>query len=678
MQIEKLVSPLVPYQFPAFYRDQGPNFIAFVQAYYQWMEQNGQVLNVSRSALDYMDIDTTLDSFIQYFKDKFINSLPENVVADKRLLIKHITDLYNAKGTERGYKLLFRMLFNEDIEVYIPGEHIMKSSDSTWYVPTYIEVTDTPFNGSLIGKKIYTSGGATAIVESTYKKVVQGKTVNVIYISAIDGEFKSGQKILSFDVPAITTNNAPIIIGSLSTISVTSGGTGYNPGDLLTIQGSGSGGTAQVLTTTNQNGKVSLYLKNGGFGYTVNAIVSITGGSGSGASANVGGLTNKQTYSVITDNISGFLSTTLEYSIQTMALGVNTVVGSFSSNNTVTSAANVIHLDVSYVSGQVTAGETLSNSSLNITGLQVYKPDQTVLYITGTDANMTNANLVPGIILVSNSTGSVVKVRSTWPKVRVTSNGIVNSAASNSSVITVFNSTANIGYFIPGSTLTDANTGATATIHSVARQTDWGGFPAAGSITNLDTQLNASLNIQNLEIGTITYLKNINPGNGYSSSPTVTITEPNIYNLRISDGVGGFWGYDANVVASAGNANGIVTSVKVVDSGFSYNPDETVIMSNNTNPTAVTGVSIVETHGIGLGSFKNNIGFLSDDQYIQDSSYYQVYSYEILASRMLDTYKKLVEDLVHPTGIALFGRYSLKSELTNQDSQPVYLNIAQS
>jgi len=55
-----------------------------------------------------------------------------------------------------------------------------------------------------------------------------------------------------------------------------------------------------------------------------------------------------------------------------------------------------------------------------------------------------------------------------------------------------------------------------------------------------------------------------------------------------------------------------------------------------------------------------------------------VYSYEILASRMLDTYKKLVEDLVHPTGIALFGRYSLKSELTNQDSQPVYLNIAQS
>ena len=678
MEIEKLVSPLIQYQFPQFYREEGPDFIAFVAAYYEWMEQSGQVLNVSRSMLEYKDIDTTLETFIQFFKNKYINSLPETIVADKRLLIKHITDLYNAKGTERGYRLLFRMLFNEDIDIYIPGHHLIKSSDATWYVPTYIEVSDTEFNGSLTGKKIYTSGGATAIVESTYKKIVQSKTVCAIYISSIDGEFKSGEKILSFDIPEINSNNAPIIIGSLSTISVTSGGTGYKPGDILSIQGSGQGGSAQVLTTTNQNGKVSLYLKNGGFGYTVNAIISITGGSGTGASASVGGLTNKQTYSIITDEINSFIDTVLEYSIQTMALGVNNIVGSFSSNNKVTSSANVIHLDVKYVSGQVASGESLSNSSLGISGLIAYNSDHSVLYITGTDVNITNANLVPGVILVSNTSAAAVKINSTWPKVTVTSNAIVNSAASNASVITVFNATSNVGYFIPGSTLTDANTGATATITSVHRQTDWGGFVAAGSITNLDTQLNASLNIQNLEVGTITYLKNINPGNGYSSSPTVTVTEPNIYNLRIADGLGGFWGHDANVVATAGTANGIVTAVKVIDSGFSYNPDETVVMSNNTNPTAVTGVSIVETHGVGLGYSKNNVGFLSDQQFIQDSSYYQVYSYEIIASRMLDTYKKLVEDLVHPTGTALYGKYSLKSYITDQDSQPVYINVTQS
>jgi hypothetical protein len=291
---------------------------------------------------------------------------------------------------------------------------------------------------------------------------------------------------------------------------------------------------------------------------------------------------------------------------------------------------------------------------------------------------MNNANLVPGIILVSNTSNSVVQVNSTWPKVTVTSNGVVNAAASNSTYITVFNATSNIGYFIPGSTLTDANTGATATITAVNRLTDWGGFTGAAGISNLDTPLNQVLNTKVLQVGTITYLKNINPGNGYSSSPTVTITEPDIYSLRISDGLGGYWGADAEVIASAGTANGIVTAIKVIDSGFSYNPDETVILSNNTNPTAVTGVSIVETHGIGRGSFLNKNGFLSDTEYIQDSNYYQVYSYEIVAPRMLDTYRKLVEDLIHPSGIALFGKYSIKSALTNQDSQPVYLNITQS
>jgi hypothetical protein len=678
MQIEKLISPLIAYQFPQFYRDEGPDFIAFVTSYYEWMEQSGQVINVSREMLDYKDIDTTLDSFVQHFKNKYIDSLPENIVADKRLLLKHITDLYNAKGTDRGYRLLFRMLFNEDIDIYVPGQHLIKSSDSKWYVPTYIEVTETPEISLLIGKKIYTRNGGAAVVESTSKKIIQGKTVNIIYISSIEGEFKNGQKVLSLDVPAITEDNAPLIIGSLSTISVTSGGANYKVGDLLNVEGSGQAAIAQVVSTTNQNGKVSFYLKNGGSGYTVNAIVSITGGYGSGASANIGGITNKQTYSLVTDVINGLKDTVLEYSTQTMQLGVNSVSGTFGANNTVTSSANVRHLDVSYLSGSITSGESISNTALGITGITVYNSDHAVLYITGTDQNITNANLVHGITLISNVTNSIVKVNSTWPKVTVTSNGLINAAASNSTVKVVYNPTSNIGYFIPGSTITSSNSGATATVTSVTRTTDWGGFPAAGVITNLDTQLNVALNIKVLEVGTITYLKNINPGTGYSENPIVTITEPDIYNLRISDGKGGFLGYNAEVITNAGSSDGIVTAVKIVDSGYGYNQNETNILSSTAdNPTSVYGTSIVETHGVGMGYFLNNTGFLSDTEYLQDSSFYQIFSYEIVASRMIDTYRKLVEDLVHPTGIALYGRYSFKSELTNQDSQPVYISATQ-
>jgi hypothetical protein len=43
-QIEEYISPLIEGQFPAFYRDEGQLFIAFVKAYYEWAESNLQLL----------------------------------------------------------------------------------------------------------------------------------------------------------------------------------------------------------------------------------------------------------------------------------------------------------------------------------------------------------------------------------------------------------------------------------------------------------------------------------------------------------------------------------------------------------------------------------------------------------------------------------------------------------
>jgi hypothetical protein len=82
--------------------------------------------------------------------------------------------------------------------------------------------------------------------------------------------------------------------------------------------------------------------------------------------------------------------------------------------------------------------------------------------------------------------------------------------------------------------------------------------------------------------------------------------------------------------------------------------------------------------GKGDGSWADNNGFLSDITKIQDSYYYQSFSYEIVASRMLSTYETLVRDLVHPSGIALFGKYQLRSELLDQPSQPIQFAITQS
>jgi len=682
MKIEKFISPLIEKQFPSFYREEGQNFIEFVKTYYEFLEQSGNVIEASRSILEYGDIDETKEEFLKYFKNKYINSLPENVLTDKRLLIKHVANLYNSKGSERGYRLLFRLLFNEDIDFYIPGEHLFKPSESKWNVPRYIEVTASKYLDDMIGYKIHNGNGSSALVESVYTKNINGKSVNIVYISNLIGAFSYGDKIYCDEVPEINSNNAVNVFGSLSGVSLTSGGINYNVGDLLNVSGAGQDAVARVSSVEEQNGRVRFKLVNGGFGYSLNAITTVTGGGGAGADFEVGGLTNKQIFVINNDIINPLVNVNLEYANQNMQIGMSNVTGTFANGQLVTSSTNATHIDVAYISGVVTVGESLSNSTLGISNLYVYKSEDSVIYVSGPDDMLTSANLVSNTILVSNSTLSSVKINSTYPKVTITGNGIVNAAASSPTSLALYNPSSNIGYFAIGSTIT-SNGGATANVTSVTRIQDWRLsntyplFPVSTANVNLDTTIEQALKLTLLEVGTITYLKNINPGSGYSSDPTVTVTEPDIKDLQISDGFGGFWGQDAVVTASAGNEKGIVTGVTLIDSGFGYKKNENLIMTNPTNETTVFGVGIVENAGIGTGYWSDNISFISDDKRIQDSNFYQIFSYEIGSARMIETYRNLVESLVHPTGIALFGKFSIKSTIINEPSENMFFSLTQ-
>lgn len=278
MQIEKIISPFIESQFPQFYQEEGPVFIEFVKAYYEWMEATGNVTNLSRSLLSDRDLDTTLPNYITYFKNKYVNSLPENVLADKKLLIKHILELYRSKGTESSYKLLFKMLFNEDIETYLPSSQIFKPSNGEWVTPTYIEVSDNPHLARMIGNKIYsTSTLSTAVVENYYVKTVNDKVINVLVLSNLFGNIKYGEKILCEALPEITVATAPISFGSLTSVSIVNGGLDYNIGDILTVKYGGAGGLAKVKAVTGKNGEVSFSLIKGGTGFSLDAAVNVDG-----------------------------------------------------------------------------------------------------------------------------------------------------------------------------------------------------------------------------------------------------------------------------------------------------------------------------------------------------------------------------------------------------------------
>jgi hypothetical protein len=589
-KIEKFISPFIPQQFPSFYKDSGPNFIAFVKAYYEWLESSGQTLDHSRSLLDYNDIDTTETQFLIYFKNTYLNSLPESILVDKRLLVKHILDLYRSKGTPRSYELLFRLLFNESIELYIPGNFLLKPSDGEWVVPRYIEVSDSPYLENLIGKQIYNSSkNATAVVETVNQKIINNRLIHVIYISSVDGRFKYGEKILSESVPEITLDNAPSILGSLTAVAIENGGYGFNQGDIVNIYGSGVVGKGRIASVRNENGKVNFTLVNGGSGYSINAIVTVA---------------------------------------TTVNLNITNPVSSFNIDDKVTSSNTTAN-------GTVTFANSSFIQLINFsTGIN--------FYIGDTITNGSGATAVISNVIGGGGTGATFSV-----------GGLVNKE------------------------IVYVNTDYISNYLNASLSLTWA-FPR-NAVANLSSIIGDTLQYKTMEIGTIAFLSRINPGTGYSASPYLTVKEPDIIGQGISDGFGGIKGNNAIVTTSISNSQGIATSVQIINSGFGFTPIDTVYLSTLYNTgVVITGSAVIDTDGVGDGYWKNNKGFVSDIMMIQDSYYYQNLSYEILVNRMLSVYENLVRDLIHPSGIALFGRFRLRNELISDQSTPKSFSLTQS
>src|SRR6185437_13083421 len=138
--MNRTISTLVQSQFPQFVRDDYPALVTFIQAYYQYLEQQKKPQDVLTNLMSYRDIDRTLDEFVSKFETEYIDGLPQSVVGDKRRFIKHVTDLYNTKGTEESFRLLFRLLYGEEIELYYPKQQMLVASGGIWSQRNSIQV----------------------------------------------------------------------------------------------------------------------------------------------------------------------------------------------------------------------------------------------------------------------------------------------------------------------------------------------------------------------------------------------------------------------------------------------------------------------------------------------------------------------------------------------------------
>ena len=214
-----------------------------------------------------------------------------------------------------------------------------------------------------------------------------------------------------------------------------------------------------------------------------------------------------------------------------------------------------------------------------------------------------------------------------------------------------------------------------------------GGNAASGSsnvrVANVHSHLTAALKFENLAIGKITSIYQGDFGYGYSTLPSsATIVQQQIQELNLEataagGGTGTILGKNAQVTIS--NAPGSIESIVVNEKGSGYSKDSLVTLQNlsaeNETPERGTSagsaktansVGIVDTTGVisETGSYTDTRGFLSSSFVVQDSDYYQDFSYVVKSKKNTKEYREVLEKTAHPAGVKRFGRLMIDTSTT--------------
>ena len=147
--------------------------------------------------------------------------------------------------------------------------------------------------------------------------------------------------------------------------------------------------------------------------------------------------------------------------------------------------------------------------------------------------------------------------------------------------------------------------------------------------------------------GTITSLEIEHGGRGYKIVPVIT---------------GGGTGTNVDVTLLGSGIGGIKT-LNIVNGGYGYTSDSILDFSSLGDGTA-TGVAKIGAYEDSFSKgFSSDDGFLSAPKYIQDSKYYQLFSYVLKCENTIDRWRDVIKRIVHPAGLSLFGNFQMVSRV---------------
>jgi len=306
IDLERQLSNFVPDRLPEFVRVDHPTLVSFLSAYYEWLglkRNSGKILS-PMDMHDIPDIDSTLDQFIDHFKQEYLLNFPENLAINKktndpvdpRRLLKNIKQFYLAKGTEKSYEFLFRILYDTAVEFYYPKQDILRLSSGRWTQNNYLRISN------VLGDQIYRVAGNNIVQKNNAGKITA--TARVVDVSVYQiGNFPVAELLLSGRNGTFTTGSLGVdftdgdeefhevkVYSVVSSLTITNGGSDYEIGDRILFVAndpSGQQGTGTVVEIDSVGGIRKINIDDFGINYIVPPTMQVQSVRGSGFSGSV-------------------------------------------------------------------------------------------------------------------------------------------------------------------------------------------------------------------------------------------------------------------------------------------------------------------------------------------------------------------------------------------------------
>ena len=227
--------------------------IEFLKEYYKFLNQDQEPTQVINTIVQNRDLDDAVDAYIDMVRKELGYGMATQLEANKVNLYKHIGEFYRAKGSIDSFKLLFRLLFNKNVEISLPKEQILVASDGRWVQQTSL-FTDisagVPFDLVNTFVDVVNTDGSIVKVEVERVRHYQEGVYELVVSRFFVGNILNNATFTSSGVTGT-------VINSLSGFKIDYPGQKFKVGQLLDVVYGQAIGTKIKVTSVNVSGGIT-------------------------------------------------------------------------------------------------------------------------------------------------------------------------------------------------------------------------------------------------------------------------------------------------------------------------------------------------------------------------------------------------------------------------------------